>query len=96
MAQYIMNSQPSHTIKIPLYKVLIGEILKGQFLPQRNETPTNKQQVQLQKIWDRAQQAILHSQMLMTKDMSYVGDQKGNKVWLDARNLKTTHPTHKF
>jgi hypothetical protein len=34
--------------------------------------------------------------MLMTKDVSYVGYQKGNKVWLDTRNLKTTHLTHKL
>jgi hypothetical protein len=34
--------------------------------------------------------------MLMTKDASYVGYQKGDKVWLDARNLKTTHPMHKL
>jgi len=96
MAQYVMNSRPSHTTKVPPYEILIGEIPKGQFLLQRRGTPMNEWQAQLWEIWDRAQQAILHSQMLMTKDASYVGYQKGNKVWLDTRNLKTTHPTHKL
>jgi hypothetical protein len=96
MAQYVINSRLSHTTKVPPYEVLIGQIPKGQFLPQKKGTPINEQQAQLQEIRQRAQQAILHSQMIMTKDTSYIGYQKGNKVWLDSRNLKTTHPTHKL
>jgi hypothetical protein len=42
MAQYIMNSRPSHTTKVPSYKVLIGEIPKGQFLLTRKGTPMNE------------------------------------------------------
>ena len=34
--------------------------------------------------------------MMMTRDTSFKGYQKGDKVWLDAKNLKTTHPTHKL
>jgi hypothetical protein len=42
MAQYVMNSRPSHTTKVPPYEVLIGQIPKGQFLLQRKGTPVNK------------------------------------------------------
>jgi hypothetical protein len=54
MAQYVINSQPLYITKIPPYEVLIREIPKGQFLLQWNVTPMNKQQVQLQKIQNRA------------------------------------------
>jgi hypothetical protein len=50
IAQYVMNSKPSHTTKVPLYEVLIREIPKGQFLLQKKGTPINERQAQLQEI----------------------------------------------
>jgi hypothetical protein len=34
--------------------------------------------------------------MLMIKDTAFKAYQRGDLVWLDARNLKMTHPTHKL
>jgi hypothetical protein len=47
MAQYVMNSRPSHITKVPPYEILIREIPKGQFLLIRKRTPMNEQQAQL-------------------------------------------------
>src|SRR5712671_3216709 len=44
----------------------------------------------------QAQEAILHSQMLLSKDTQFQPYKEGEQVWLDARNLRTTHPTHKL
>jgi hypothetical protein len=50
MAQYVINSRPSHTMKVPPYKILIGQIPKEQFLPQKKGIPINEWQAQLQEI----------------------------------------------
>jgi hypothetical protein len=34
--------------------------------------------------------------MLMIKDLSFREHKEGEQVWLEAKNLKTTHPTHKL
>src|SRR5258708_27647523 len=44
----------------------------------------------------KAYDTILHSQMLSSKDTNYRPFKEGEKVWLDAKNLHTTHPTHKL
>src|SRR5712664_1122728 len=95
-AQYAMNSCPSHTTKIPPYELLIGVIPKGQATPLRDAIPSGTRLTHLKEIRKKAHDAILHSQMLMIKDTSFRAYQKGEKVWLDAKNLRTTHPTHKL
>ncbi len=44
----------------------------------------------------RAHEVILHSQMLITSDQPFKMYKEGKQVWLDAKNLKTTHPSHKL
>jgi hypothetical protein len=39
---------------------------------------------------------MLHSQMMMIKDTNFITHHEGDQVWLDAKNLKMTHPTHKL
>jgi hypothetical protein len=34
--------------------------------------------------------------MMMVKDTNFVTHHKGDHVWLDAKNLRITHPTHKL
>ena len=96
LAQYVINSRPSHTTKVPPFEVLIGQIPKAHFTPTNDCTTIGGWKEVLEQIRSKAHQAILHSQMMMTKDTSFTGYQKGNQVWLDAKNLKTTHPTHKL
>ena len=96
LAQYAINTRPSHTTKIPPYELLIGIIPKAQITPIRIESPIWARKEQLTKLRQKAHDAILHSQMMMIKDSSFRAYQIGEKVWLDAKNLKTTHPTHKL
>jgi hypothetical protein len=91
-----MNAQPLHTTKIPPFEVLIGIVPKAQLTPVQNETPLRARKEQLKMIHKRAYDAILHSQMMMIKDTTFIMHHKGDQVWLDAKNLKTTHPTHKL
>ncbi len=44
----------------------------------------------------RAYKAILQSQMLMTLDQPFKMYKEGDQVWLEAKNLKTMHPSHKL
>jgi hypothetical protein len=91
-----MNAQPSYTMKIPPFEALIGVVPKAQLTPGQNETPVGTRKEQLATTRKRAHDAILHSQMMMIKDTTFLTHRKGDQVWLDAKNLKTTHPTHKL
>ena len=96
LAQYTLNSRPSHTTKVPPFEALIGVVPKAQITPLQSGVPLNERKELLTKIRKKKYDAILHSQMLMIKETSFRTYQKGEKVWLDAKNLKTTHPTHKL
>jgi hypothetical protein len=57
------------------------------------------QKENLLKIRIQANLAVSHAQELMRKQKTnrqYVPLKKGQKVWLEATNLKTTHPTAKL
>jgi hypothetical protein len=42
------------------------------------------------------QEAMKWAQSLWIKDKPFKAYQKGQKVWLEGKNLKTTHPTNKL
>ncbi len=71
-------------------------------MPKGNATPTQPslslvlQKEKIEDIWKRAHEAILHSQMLLIKDSNFWPYKEGEQVWLDAKNLKTMHSTHKL
>ncbi len=44
----------------------------------------------------RAYEAILYSQMLMMLDQPFKTYKEGEQVWLEAKNLKTMHLSHKL
>jgi hypothetical protein len=91
-----MNTQPSYTTKIPPFEALIRVVPKAQLTLIQNETPVWARKEQLITICKKAHNAILHSQMMMIKDTTFVTHCKGDQVWLDAKNLKMTHSTHKL
>jgi hypothetical protein len=95
MAQYAINSRPSHTTKIPPFELLIGIIPKG-INESTNQKPDWDRITELKNARLRAHEAILHSQMLLMKDNNFKPYKEGEQVWLDARNLKTSHPSHKL
>jgi hypothetical protein len=82
--------------KIPPSEVLIGIVPKAQLTPIQNKTPLGARKEQLKMTHKRAYDAILHSQIMMIKDITFITHHKGDQVWLNAKNLKITHPTHKL
>ena len=97
LAQFAINSWPSHTTKIPLFQLLTGVIPRGaQDQPMALIPSLNERGNQIEGMCKRAYDAILHSQMMLSKDSNYRPFKEGEKVWLDAKNLRTTHPTHKL
>jgi hypothetical protein len=83
-------------MKIPPFEVLIGIVPKAQLTPVQNETLLGARKEQLTMTRKKAYNAILYSQMMMIKDTTFITHHKGDQVWLDTKNLKTTHPTHKL
>jgi hypothetical protein len=96
MAQYTINTRPSHTTKIPPYEILIGTVPRAQLTLLQTEAPQGTRKEQLITLRQKAHDTILHSQMMMIKDTNFVTLHKGDQVWLDAKNLKMTHPMHKL
>jgi hypothetical protein len=83
-------------MKILLYEILIGTIPRAQLAPLQTEAPHGTRMEQLVTLQQKAHDAILHSQIMMIKDINFVTHHKGDQVWLDTKNLKMTHPTHKL
>jgi hypothetical protein len=50
----------------------------------------------LYKARREARDAILAAQQLQNQGTTYHEYQKGDRVWLEGKNLRTTHPTHKL
>ena len=71
LAQYTLNSRPSHTTKVPPFEALIGVVPKAQITPLQSGVTLNEQKELLTKIRKKAHNAILHSQMLMIKETSF-------------------------
>ena len=97
LAQYTHNSWPSATTKKAPYELILGYIPRAH-QPQRMTTvPGTKERLeQVQEARRAAQAAITHAQSLYKDSPRFQAYQEGDKVWLDARNLKTTHPTFKL
>jgi hypothetical protein len=97
LAQYTHNSWPSATTKKAPYELILGYIPRVH-QPQRNTTVPNLQE-RLKRIEEArrmAQAAITHAQSLYKDSPRFQPYQEGEKVWLDAQNLKTTHPSFKL
>ena len=86
IAQYTLNSRPLHMTKISPFEILIGVIPRGLNDPAIQESDWDRM-TNLKNIRTKAYEAILHSQMLMTRDGNFKPYKEGELVWLDARNL---------
>ena len=54
------------------------------------------QKEQLENVRKQAQEAMTRAQLLWGKERHWIEYQIDQKVWLEAKNLKTTHPTTKL
>jgi hypothetical protein len=62
----------------------------------RMDTAIRQRKETILAVRQKAYDMILHSQMLLIKDTQFCPYKIGDQVWLNATNLKTTHPTHKL
>jgi hypothetical protein len=97
VVQYIINSRPSATTKQSPYELWMG------FVPRTHQPvcPSKlphfeKRKQELLRAREAAQEAIRHAQDLLKKETKFRQYKEGEKVWLEGRNIKTTHPTTKL
>ena len=99
MAQYVHNSWPHEITRKTPFELLMGSNPRS-ISPQRSHTvpAIADRQETLMKIRHLAQKAIIHAQRLMTlrHKTAFTPYQVGQRVWLEATNLTTTHPSAKL
>src|SRR6266702_1857474 len=97
LAQYTHNSWPSATTKKTPYELILGYTPK-MHQPQRtgNMPETKERLEQILEARRVAQAAITHAQSQYKDSPHFQLYSEGDKVWLDARNLKMMHPTFKL
>ncbi len=98
LAQYMHNSWPSSTTKKAPFELLMGHVPHIHQITCTAKVPSVNDRLQrIKEAWKQAQEAIKHSQDLMIwKPTHFMPYCVGDRVWLDAKNLTTTHPTAKL
>jgi Chromo (CHRromatin Organisation MOdifier) domain len=104
LAQFVHNSWPSDVTKRTPFDLLMG------FMPKlwSTKTPSTLPEVERRKEWlqlsrDRAQEANQKAQSMVMKrnkqqrgHKAYKPYEEGDCVWLDGKNLHTSHPVAKL
>ena len=101
IVQYAINARPSVTTKQTPYELWMG------FLPLAHQAAYQTKEKGLppsleaykerfQEIRTNTQEAMKRAQELLGRKSSHQPYQKDQKVWLEGRNLQTTHPTIKL
>jgi hypothetical protein len=97
VVQYMLNTRVSETTKKAPFELWMG------FIPQSHQPdrPSSLPRVEWHKsrfkeIREQAQSAMKRAQVLYLAKGKFRLYQKGDEVWLEAKNLKTTHPTTKL
>ncbi len=97
LAQYTHNSWLSATTKKTPYELILGYTPKMHQPQCTGNMPETKERLeQILEARRVAQAAITHTQSQYKDSPHFQPYSEGDKVWLDARNLKTTHPTFKL
>ena len=97
VVQYIINSQPSSTTKKAPYKLWMGHIPRAHQVIKDLKVPNLvERQNTLETVREEAALAMRRAQESWVKPTNYKPYQEGDKVWLEATNLHTTHPTKKL
>ena len=97
VVQYIINSRPSSTTKKVPYELWMGHISRAHQAAKDSQVPNLvERQKALETVQEEAVLAMQHVQELWVRPTNYKPYQEGDKVWLEAANLHTTHPTKKL
>ena len=96
LAQYTLNSWPNATTKKAPFELILGHIPRVHQTARPFRSPSVEDQLQaLKQAWEEAKEALRKAAdiVLPTCFKPY---QIGDKVWLEGRNLNTTHPSSKL
>ena len=97
VVQYIINSRLLSTTKRVPYELWIGHIPRAHQAAKDPKVPNlAERQKTLETVREEATLAMQQVQESWVKPTNYKPYQKGNKVWLEATHLHTTHPTKKL
>ena len=100
MAQFVHNTWPHEVTKWSPFKLLIGNNPRTVIPAPSQKVPAleDRRELLTKTRW-LAQKAMIRAQNLLQQTKGkhpFVPYQEGQKVWLEATNLKTTHPTAKL
>ena len=96
LAQYTLNSWPNATTKKAPFELILGYVPKIHQSIRPFKSPSVEVRLQqLKQAHEEAKEALRKAAdlVLPTRFEPY---QKGDKVWLEGRNLTTTHPSTKL
>ena len=97
MVQYMLNVRPAETTKKVPFELWMGYIPHTHQPERPSEVPRVEwYERRFQEARKQAQEAMKRAQGLWIKETKFQPYQKDDQVWLDAKNLKTTHPTSKL
>jgi hypothetical protein len=98
LAQFVHNSWMNETTKQSPFNLLIGGLLVSHYPMTENRMTKDDRMDRIHEMRSRAQEAITKAQDVMKakKGTNYKPYQEQDRVWLEATNLKTTHPTAKL
>src|SRR6266446_7064870 len=97
LAQYTHNTWPSATTGKSPFELIMGHVPYAHMGKTHSLTPAvNSRLAQTKAMRQAAQQAIMHAQQITIRATKYKPFNEGQKVWLEATHLKTTHPTAKL
>ena len=100
MVQFVHNTWPHEVMKQSPFELLIGNNPRTVILAPTQKVPALEERREaLTKTRWLAQKAMIQAQNLLRQTKGrrpFVPYQKGQKVWLEATNLKTMHPMAKL
>ncbi len=97
LAQYTHNAWPSATTGKSPFELIMGHVPYAHIGKTHSLAPAiDSRLTQTKAMRQVAQQAITHAQQITIRATKYKPFEEGQKVWLEATHLKTTHPTAKL
>src|SRR6266478_2530328 len=97
LAQYTHNTWPSTMTGKSPFKLIMGHVPYAHVGKTHSLVPAvDSRLAQTKAMRQAVQQAIMHAQQITIRATKYKPFEEGQKVWLEATHLKTTHPTAKL
>jgi hypothetical protein len=97
MVQYMLNARVSETTKKAPFELWMGYIPRAHQPERASALPRIEwHEERFKEARRQAQEAMKTAQHLWSQEGTFQPYQKDDQVWLEAKNLKTTHPTTKL